>query len=399
MRTELPEGRRLALEGNISKCFAIMALLGSFSFSAPTVVILWKENGVSLADGVLLQMIFTITMLVLDVPTGYLADLIGRRTALVLSSLLYLAGAASYTGANGFEGFLAGELLLGGALSLASGADQALLFDTLVELGRQSEFGVLWGRAKSITFKLMALATILGGAIASWNVRAPLALTIIGSLGFVFVTLRLTEASGERQGSRASAKEVLSLAKLALIRNRRTRWLILASAFISASLSAPFWLYQPYLELTGVDIAYLGLFWAAFNLTASFASRNAARIIGGRDDRKVFLVFIGLIALAYGLLGGIVVWASGLFLLLTQLVRGAYEIAFSGWLNGEIEARRATQLSLQSMAARLMYLGALLPIRELVKAMGVPSSFRLIGISVLALGLVLTLTTHRAESR
>ena len=142
MRNVDPQERSSALRRNIVAALALKVLLGALAFVVPTIVLLWKQHGMSMQDIMLLQALFAISLAVFELPTGYFADALGRKKAIILAALLLVAGASAYFVADSFSLFLLAEVLLALGFSFMSGADQALLYDTLLELGRAADFAI-----------------------------------------------------------------------------------------------------------------------------------------------------------------------------------------------------------------------------------------------------------------
>ncbi|MBE9045257.1 MFS transporter, partial [Pleurocapsales cyanobacterium LEGE 10410] len=103
----------------------------------PTIVLFYESHGLNLEQIVLLKTILSLSILILEVPSGYLADLWGRKTCLVVGSGVWIASWLIYCLGTSFTEFAIAEALAGVAGSLISGANTALGFDTLLQLGRE----------------------------------------------------------------------------------------------------------------------------------------------------------------------------------------------------------------------------------------------------------------------
>ena len=79
----------------------------------PIIVLFYQENGLSLRDVLTLQAIYSIAIIVLEIPSGYLADVWGRKNTIILGAILGTLGFAVYSFSYGFLGFLIAELILG----------------------------------------------------------------------------------------------------------------------------------------------------------------------------------------------------------------------------------------------------------------------------------------------
>ena len=91
-------------------------------------------------DVMLLQAIYSVTIVVLEIPSGYLADAVGRKKTLVFGAIMGFFGFLTYSFSYGFIGFLIAEIILGIGQSMLSGADSALLYDTLLDMKKEKEY-------------------------------------------------------------------------------------------------------------------------------------------------------------------------------------------------------------------------------------------------------------------
>ena len=121
------------LQSNIKK-FYLFQLVSGMMFFLPIVVLFWQDNGLSLTQIMILQSMFSIVVVLLEVPTGYLADIFGRKTSIIGGSFFSAFGIIAYSLSHSFYQFLIAEILWAISMSLLSGADSAFIYDTLKDL-------------------------------------------------------------------------------------------------------------------------------------------------------------------------------------------------------------------------------------------------------------------------
>ncbi len=105
----------------------------------PIVVPFYESNGLSMKDIMILQAVYSIAIVVLEVPSGYLADVIGRKKTLIIGAVFGVFGFTTYSLSFGFMGFLVAEIILGIGQSCISGADSAMLYDSLAGQRRREK--------------------------------------------------------------------------------------------------------------------------------------------------------------------------------------------------------------------------------------------------------------------
>ena len=116
----------------------------------PIVALFYSQNGLTDFDIFLLQAIYSISVAFLEIPSGYMADIVGRKKTLVLGAILGALGYGVYSISHNFTGFLVAEITLGIGGSFISGADSAMLFDSLAALRQKHRYLQFEGRITSL---------------------------------------------------------------------------------------------------------------------------------------------------------------------------------------------------------------------------------------------------------
>ena len=97
--------------------------------------------------------VFAFTTLILEVPTGVLADLLGKKKTLLISRLFYVVEIFIIAFFNGFWPFLIAKVISGIGVSLSSGTESALLYDTLKRLKKEKDYKKISGKKSFILTK------------------------------------------------------------------------------------------------------------------------------------------------------------------------------------------------------------------------------------------------------
>ena len=106
----------------------------------PIVVIFFQSHGLSMKEVFLLQSVYSIAIVILEIPSGYLADVIGRKNSITIGTVLGFIGFSIYIFTGDFWGFLVAEIIMGFGQSMISGADSAILYDTLLEAKEEDRY-------------------------------------------------------------------------------------------------------------------------------------------------------------------------------------------------------------------------------------------------------------------
>jgi MFS family permease len=132
-----------------------------FMLSMPIIILFFKENGLSLTEIMTLQGAYSLTVALFEVPSGYLADLFGRKACIVFSTIFSFVGFLFFCFFSGFYYFLIAQILVGFAGSLISGSDSALIYDTLLQTNNKDDYAKIEGRNYAIGNFSEATAGIL----------------------------------------------------------------------------------------------------------------------------------------------------------------------------------------------------------------------------------------------
>jgi Major Facilitator Superfamily. len=121
-------------------------------FPIPIITLFWKDQiGMSLADIMVLQAIFGLAVVLFEFPSGYVADRVGYRWSLLVSTALLMAGWLLYTRAESFWAVAVAETILGAASAFMSGADRALLWVSLDGASRTAQYTRWDGRIRAVS--------------------------------------------------------------------------------------------------------------------------------------------------------------------------------------------------------------------------------------------------------
>lgn len=316
------------------------------------VLYLLQERGLTLGQVLLFEAVFAAITVAAEVPTGMVADRFGRRLSLLASGILTALGITVFGLAGSFELLLLAFALFGVGLSLMSGADDAMLFDSLTPLGRGGEFARLAGRLNAMAWGANAVTAMIGAGLAQvTSLSLPIAISGAFGLLAAFLALRFTEppARGEpvpflHIGARA-VRRVLGA---------REMWsIILFFAAVLVSAALVFTVFQPIATELGAPVWSLGAIAATMTISSAFGGWMSAA-----TERRLGLprtLAVAGVAVPLALLAG-AAGARALFplILLSPLAWNVLHPLVADYLARRTPDReRATVLSLNSMASQL----------------------------------------------
>jgi len=306
----------------------------------------------------LLKGVYSVAIVVLEIPSGYLADVLGRKKTLIIGSILGCSGFFIYSFSFGFWGFLLAEMTMGIGQSLISGADSAMLYDTLKAMERKDKYLKLEGRMVSIGNFAEATAGILGGLLAEISLRTPFyAQTGVAFIG-IPAAITLIEPLRHEKISKMNFRHILSIVEVALVKDKKLKWNIIFSAVIGASTLTMAWFVQPYFRMVDLPLSLFGVFWTLLNLSVAITSYFAYKIEWRLGQTRMILFITLLMPSLYFLISRIeIVWGIAV-LFLFYLIRGVATPVLKDYINRLAESHtRATVLSVRNFLIRILFAG------------------------------------------
>jgi MFS family permease len=348
------------LQRNI-KTIYLMGFFHSFMVVIPVFVPLLQGYGLSMSQVLQTQAAFALTIAMCEVPSGYIADMWGRRNAVLVGAGLNAIGFLSLFWADTFVDFLIYEMILGLGFSLISGADLALLYDTELYLQENDlEGGAGAGKSLSRLISVEAAASGIAGIVASLLMLASMQWVVwvqaVTGLVPLILGFALVEVPRPKRevNHKQNARDVISLL---LFGKPVVLWTAFAITVFGLMAVYVFWIYQKYWEVQGVPIESFGYLWAAFALVVSLAARYASAIEQKLGTRRL-LVLLAILPIA-GMLGMALGsgWIGVMFGFAIQIARGISLSVFYEALNKRVPGDfRATVNSLVSLVVRTIFI-------------------------------------------
>jgi MFS family permease len=378
-------------------------LAASFIWGINTLFLL--DAGLSNLEAFAANAFFTVGMVVFEIPTGVVADTVGRRASFLLGTITLSVTTVLYwllwMWSAPFVWWAVVSVLLGLGFTFFSGAVEAWLVDALAAAGYTGSLEAVFGRGLVVAGIAMFAGSVLGGVIAqATNLGVPFLVRAgVLVLMFVFALVAMRDLGFTPDRSRGplqATRHVLAESIEHGLKRRSVRYVILSAPFASGVGIYAFYALQPYLlELYGDPTAYsiAGLAAAVLSLAqvvggilaprlrALFARRTTT-VIGASVVSIVVLVLLGITTTFWLAVVLLVVW--GFVFAVAGPVRQAY-------LNDMIPSKqRATVLSFDSLfgslggvfvqpalgrAADIGGYGASLVIGAVVEVVGLPFLF------------------------
>ena len=322
----------------------------------PVIVLFYKSNGLTMKDIFLLQSVYSLTLMTLEIPTGYFADRSGRKTSILLGAILGFTGYLAYSLSFGFWQFVLAEVILGVSQSLVSGADSAMLYDTLAVAKQNEKYTQLEGRVTSIGNFGEAFAGIIGGLLAVSSLRTPFYVQACVALIAVPAAILLVEPPIKSIKIKSGSREIRLIMYSVLHGNVKLKWNTFFSAITGAATLTMAWFAQPYFGQLKIPVPMYGVLWAGLNLSVGIAAVFAWRFEKKFGAVITVIVFTVAIFCSYILLPFMPGYSGLVILLVFYLARGLATPTLRNYINLITTSDvRATVLSVRNFLIRLIF--------------------------------------------
>ena len=322
----------------------------------PVIVLFYKSNGLTMKDIFLLQSVYSLTLMTLEIPTGYFADRVGRKSSILFGSMLGFTGYLVYSFSFGFWQFVIAEVILGVSQSLVSGADSAMLYDTLASAKQSDRYTRLEGRVTSIGNFGEAFAGIVGGILAVSSLRTPFFVQTCVAMIAIPAALMLREPPVKTRKTKPGLKEIGSIIYSALHGDVKLKWNTFFSAITGAATLSMAWFAQPYFGQIKLPLTMYGVLWALLNLTVGIAAIYAWRFEKRFGASRTVITFTLAIFLSYLMLTFMPGYTGLIVLLVFYLGRGLATPTLRNYINIITTSDvRATVLSVRNFLIRFIF--------------------------------------------
>lgn len=314
-----------------------------FVFFFPIMQLFFQEKGITLYQIGIISAVSAITMLILEIPTGIVADKYGRKYALILGGISLLLAMITLIFGNTFIHFVIMSLFWGNTLAWISGSKSALLYESLLSVKREKEFKKTYGKIWLYASIGGAVSAGISSSLYSVDIRLPFILSMISGILMIVIATMFKETEHKQ----IHKPKILSEAFKTLKNSSDLKFILVYSVIIGFGFSFLFKYAQVYFDLIGVAIFLIGPIYGIRLLVEGFGG-----IIEEKFEKitsKKFVVLsvplsIALISLMFGLTH----WYLGVILfILVFLFFGIQRVIIEEYVNERIPSK--TRATIKSM--------------------------------------------------
>lgn len=347
------------LKSTINRYYLYQFFISLQLFSAVLVPFFTDWGGITQGRIQLLQSWFMLWIFILEIPTGAVADYIGRKQSLFIGSLVGIIAMLIYGSIPNFQIFLVAEFLFAVAIAFESGANEALLYDALKAEGKEDQSKRIFGKAHTFHLLALLIAAPIGSLVASkLGLNFPMILTAIPA--FIASIIVLTIKEPKYKSKISESKRYINIVKdgfKALVKNKELKKLTLNSLFVSSAAYFVIWFYQPLLIKINIPIIYFGFVHSFLVIIEILISSNFQKIENFLKGEKNYMKFTIISTfLAFAIVG---FKPSYITITLLIVFAGGFGLTYSQYISAIMQKHikseeRATVISSISMFRRFV---------------------------------------------
>ncbi len=347
------------LKRNISISYVYSFLL-QLNITSAIWVLYLAFKGMSLAEIGFLEAIYHITGLLFELPTGAIADIYGKKFSVIAGRIVSVIACILMITSSGFWSFAIAFTLSSAAMNLNSGSAEALVYDSLKEVGEENNYKRIWGNLAFVMSIAQGIAVLLGGILADEKfLYAYVFGTIIQILALI-VAFSFSEPPIEKDKEKQQGNVLIHqlITSLKVLKVRKIVFYLILFSSLIGSLQATVYFYsQKYFSDMGYSKTTIAIICALGSLIEAISSKNAYKF------EKLFKLkgtLISISVLNILALTGMAFMQnlSIVFFVLTSMTGGLAFSIFSDYINARIPSEyRSTILSFDSLCFSTFMIG------------------------------------------
>ncbi|WP_425447014.1 MFS transporter [Dethiothermospora halolimnae] len=343
----------------------------------------WQQRGITIQQVVYTEIIYALVIVILEIPTGYLADKWSRKSMLVLAGILTFLDFFILIYADSFFDFALAVFIAGIQSALSSGTTNALLYDSLKTCNEQDKFEKVLGRLNFFDYGAATIGALVGSFVASrvsyvstyWMSLVSVTISFLFAISLIEPKIKTKEDDDEKNIN------YIKEAYIFLKGNASIRFVLLLGIVMSSVTIYVDEFFSIYLKEISIPVILFGVISGANSLIISVSSIFAYKIKERFSYKSIFSGLITLFTISLILLSIIKVSYGVIALFIFYFSSAMIEPLVSGYLHHRTKSSyRATVESFQSLVMRVSTIGVGLLFGVVSTGYSIFIGFRALGI-------------------
>lgn len=341
---------------NLIMIETILTSIGA-GFSVPIISIFWNSIGMNQTDIGFVQMMFTIVIVLLDIPMGYLADRFNRKVLNIVGDIGVALTFVFYAFSKNMYMAILSECLLGLCMSMTNGVDQAFIKNNADKIDKTGKlFKKLNSRIYTYRYTAMFIVMLIGGIISKYSLRLAVGISFLPYFIGGIVAFFIKDDSKKIESNHKNMLKDMCFNVKEILKDKKVRNYLLAYVIGSEITHPQIWVFTPLMIMVGVPIEIVSLGWILTQIFQILGAKLAEKLV----EIKTSVKFIAMIAISI-LWMGVLVINTNIFTIWVFVLNGLIRGLFSGSIVTPLqentkEEHQTSVISIASTGAKILYI-------------------------------------------
>lgn len=334
---------------NIFKYYLAHILFG-VTLTMPITVLYYLSFGLSFFDIASLESFFLITTIIFEIPTGALADTVGRKYSAAIGMSSVALGLVIISTGSTYAQFAIAQIILGIGAAMRSGADTSLIFDSLKDADLTNQYTKIEGTSFALFSLTSAITAPIGAYLFVFNQRVPFLIEALFMLCIAIIFILMVEPQKNNNPAKNYWATLVRGLKQPL-HDSQIRWYFILIFFIASIIGFfSIIIMQPLIIFKGINVMHIGYVFSAGSLVGALAAIYADKIASLATERFSLMLIIFIPAVSLLLMGVNNAFVFIIFLLLYFGARGFGYPMLKKYIQQRLSSdTRTTVLSIENL--------------------------------------------------
>ena len=286
------------VKSNIWKYYLATAL-AYFGFFTPIMQLFYLDNNLTITKIAFLGVAWSIVRIILEVPSGMLADKWGRKKVFAISSLFAVFQIIMIIYASNYWHFIIASILSAVSYSFLSGTNTAIFYDTLKQLKKENEFEKLWARQEIFIQIPLIIAFISSGFLYKFSPLLPFQLSLVFLIGSLLVVLTFKEPEYYKPIEEVNVFTHFKQSMKFILDNSFLRAILIFSVIFSIGSDLSYGYGQIYLKQLALPVVLFGIAYTFKSIFCTIFANVAPLIRKKIDYSGIFALQMILITILF----------------------------------------------------------------------------------------------------
>lgn len=341
---------------NLIMIETILTSIGA-GFSVPIISIFWNSIGMNQTDIGFVQMMFTVVVVLLDIPMGYLADRFNRKLLNIIGDIGVALTFIFYAFSKNMYMAILSECFLGLCMSMTNGVDQAFIKYNADKIDSSGKlFKKINSKIYTYRYIAMFVVMLIGGIIAKYSLRLTVGISFLPYFIGGIVAFFIKDNAKRIETKHNNILKDMCFNVKEILKDKKVRNYFLAYVIGSEITHPQIWVFTPLMLMVGVPIEIISLGWIFTQIFQIIGAKIAEKLV----EIKTSVKFIAIIAISV-LWMSVLIVNTNIFTIWVFVLNGLVRGLFAGSLVTPLqentkEEHQTSVISIASTGAKILYI-------------------------------------------